>query len=66
MRLLREIARLRKQIESHRTKTRGTLEECRRACIASRELLSVSDDCLDGVRGAQRRAGRQREPDVTG
>ena len=51
---------MRRQVQSCREKTHGTLEECRRVCIESRYLVTVSDDHLDLIHAKRHRVQRQR------
>jgi hypothetical protein len=60
MRLLREIARLRRQMQSCRAKTMDLIGDSRRVCIESRYLVTVSDDYLDLIHAKRHRVQRQR------
>jgi hypothetical protein len=65
MRLLREIARLRKQVESRRARVRDVVEESRRVCIESRNLVNASDVHLDHINVWRRPVERRREAAAT-
>jgi hypothetical protein len=65
MRLLREIARMRKQMHSYRARMSGTIEDSRRLCMECRHLIVASTDHLEQLHVSRTHAARRRGLEVS-
>jgi hypothetical protein len=65
LRLLREIARMRKQVHSYRARMSGAIEDNRRLCMECRHLIVASSAHLEQLHVSRMRTARRGGIDIS-